>query len=40
MYLGQSDQELLDSFFNYVLEINDNDEIRYAKYSKGTAKSF
>jgi hypothetical protein len=40
MYLGQSDPKNYWTVFNYVLEINDNDEIRYAKYSKKAQQEF
>lgn len=40
MYLGQTDPKNYWTVFNYSLEVNDNDEIRYAKYSKKPQQEF
>ena len=40
MYLGQTDTKDFWSVFNYALEVNDNDEIRFAKYSKKPQQEF
>lgn len=40
MLLGQSDPNNSWSVFNYSLEVNDNDEIRFAKYSNKGQQQF
>lgn len=40
MYIGQSDPKNSWSIFYYVLEVNDNDEIRYGKYTKKPQQEF
>ncbi|MCI1472995.1 MAG: hypothetical protein LKH27_01160 [Prevotella sp.] len=40
MYIGQSDPKNSWSIFYYVLEVNNNDEIRYGKYAKKPQQEF